>query len=85
MAAPKRGPPTLGKFAMQLCVPQVPLALFLSMLLAQAEGKEFGGEGNSKRVEEGLRSQRVEGRRAWSHKRAKGRPAVSLQSNERAF
>lgn len=32
---------------MLLCVPQVLLAPLLSMLLAQAEGKEFGGEGNS--------------------------------------
>ena len=44
-----RGPTTLGKLAMKLCAPpQVLLALFLSMLLAQAEGKEFAGEGNSK-------------------------------------
>lgn len=43
-----RGPPTLGKLAMKLCALQVLLALFLSALLAQAEGKEFAGEGNSK-------------------------------------
>lgn len=43
-----RGPPTLGKLAMLLCMPQVLLALVLSLLLAQAEGKEFGGEGNNK-------------------------------------
>lgn len=43
-----RGPPTSGKLAMALCVPQVLLALFLSMLTEQGEGKEFGGEGNSK-------------------------------------
>lgn len=33
---------------MLLCIPQVLLALLLSMLTAQGEGKEFGGEGNSK-------------------------------------
>lgn len=33
---------------MQLCAPQVLLALFLSLLLALAEGKAFDGEGNSK-------------------------------------
>lgn len=43
-----RGPPTSGKLAMPLCIPQVLLALFLSVLIAQGEGKEFGGEGNSK-------------------------------------
>lgn len=33
---------------MLLCIPQVLLALFLSMPAVQGEGKEFGGEGNSK-------------------------------------
>lgn len=45
---PLRGPPTSGKLAMRLCIPQVLLALVLSMLTAWGEGKEFGGEGNSK-------------------------------------
>ena len=43
-----RGPPTSGKPAMLPCIPQVLLALFLSLPTAQGEGKEFGGEGNSK-------------------------------------
>lgn len=33
---------------MRLCIPQVLLALFLSMLTAPGEGKKFGGEGKSK-------------------------------------